>query len=289
MAAAATPRTRHRAGLAGWILLLLAALLVATAFDDPRLATPAVTDLQAWGAWLTASDPVFVTAALVRLLLVGITWYLLGATTVLLVARLTDSLAMLRVAEALAVPLVRRVVAAGLGMGLAASMVTATSGAHGHTARARAAGGPPSAVVASTDADPPSMRRAPSAAAPAPAPAMVVRVDATDEAASPRPANGRQTTGPAMLVAPADEDADVAAPARKVGSGTWTVRSGDHLWHVADQVMTDHLGRSPTDQEIVPYWRRLVTHNRSRLPDPDNPDLVLPGLVLQLVDPSAAP
>ena len=168
MAAAATPRPRHRAGLAGWILLLLAALLVATAFDDPRLATPAVTDLQAWGAWLAASDPVFVTAALVRLLLVGITWYLLGATTVLLVARLTDSLAMLRVAEALAVPLVRRVVAAGLGMGLAASMVTATSGAHGLTARARAAGGPPSAVVASTDADPPSMRRAPSAAGLAP-------------------------------------------------------------------------------------------------------------------------
>jgi hypothetical protein len=290
MATAAPHRIRHLAGLAGWILLLVAALVVATAFDDPRLTTPAVTNPQLWGQWLAASDPVFVTASVVRLLLVGITWYLLGTTTILLVARLSDSLAMLRVAEALAVPVVRRVVATGLGVGLAASMVAATSGAEGGAGRVRAAGGPISVVAASSDTAPPSMWRTRTSTGSVTAPTMVLLAERPGHAASSPPVAGASEGGPAMRMAPADQYGEEEAANSSSGDdATWMVRSGDHLWHIAAHVVANHLGREPADREIARYWRRLVAHNRWRLPDPGNPDLVLPGFVVELLPPGTTP
>jgi nucleoid-associated protein YgaU len=69
----------------------------------------------------------------------------------------------------------------------------------------------------------------------------------------------------------------------------WQVRPGEHLWAVAEQVLGQAWGRPATDTEIDPYWRALVAANRSRLPDPDNPDLVYPGEVLTVPPPPAEP
>ena len=41
----------------------------------------------------------------------------------------------------------------------------------------------------------------------------------------------------------------------------------------------------PTDAEIDPYWRRLIEHNRDRLIDPANPDLIHPGQVFETPTP----
>lgn len=75
-----------------------------------------------------------------------------------------------------------------------------------------------------------------------------------------------------------------AAPA-----ATWTVRPGDHLWRVAEEVLTAAWGRPPTDREITPYWRDVVEANRPRLPDPRNPDLIWPSMELTVPPPPAPP
>lgn len=89
-------------------------------------------------------------------------------------------------------------------------------------------------------------------------------------------------TGPTML-----RTRSAVAHTTAVGEdhATWTVQSGDHLWHIAATVMGEHLDRRAADDEVTPYWTRLIEANRDRLPDPDNPDLVLPGLVLTVPSP----
>ena len=57
----------------------------------------------------------------------------------------------------------------------------------------------------------------------------------------------------------------------------WTVEPGQCFWSIAEAVLTEHLGRPPTDPEVVPYWRRLIEANRNELAHRDNPDLVFPG------------
>jgi nucleoid-associated protein YgaU len=61
------------------------------------------------------------------------------------------------------------------------------------------------------------------------------------------------------------------------------------LTRITRQVLGQAWGRPATDAEIDPYWRALVAANRSRLPDPDNPDLVYPGEVLTVPPPPAEP
>jgi hypothetical protein len=41
----------------------------------------------------------------------------------------------------------------------------------------------------------------------------------------------------------------------------------------------------PTDAEVDPYWRAVIARNRSRLRDPSNPDLIVPGFVVDLPTP----
>ncbi len=61
---------------------------------------------------------------------------------------------------------------------------------------------------------------------------------------------------------------------------TWTVAPGDSFWSVAERLVAQASKRAPSDAEIAPYWRQLVEHNRSRLRDPANADLLFPGQVL---------
>lgn len=65
-------------------------------------------------------------------------------------------------------------------------------------------------------------------------------------------------------------------------SDRWVVAPGDHLWGIAEETLADHLGRPPTDAEVVPYWRLVIEANRDRLVHRDDPDLILPGQELVL-------
>jgi hypothetical protein len=57
------------------------------------------------------------------------------------------------------------------------------------------------------------------------------------------------------------------------------------LWVIAAAVVAAHLGRSPSDQEVAPYWLSVIAANRSRLPDPADPGLLFPGDTVLLPSP----
>ena len=79
------------------------------------------------------------------------------------------------------------------------------------------------------------------------------------------------------------------APPMDQATDRWVVAPGDHLWGIAEETLADHLGRAPTDAEVVPYWRLVIEANRDRLVHRDDPDLILPGqeLVLPPVGPAS--
>jgi nucleoid-associated protein YgaU len=89
------------------------------------------------------------------------------------------------------------------------------------------------------------------------------------------------TDGEATLrLLPAVDDAAAAAPAPALEQ--WVVQRGDHLWSIAESHLSEVLGRAPTDAEITPYWRLVVEHNRPRLSNPSEPDLIFVGEVYEL-------
>lgn len=86
---------------------------------------------------------------------------------------------------------------------------------------------------------------------------------------------------PAPVVQP-----PVGPPVESIGSDhpqavEVVVAPGDHMWGLAKAHLGDAIGRSPTNAEISPYWRRVVEANRDRIRSGD-PDLIFPGEVLIL-------
>ena len=61
-----------------------------------------------------------------------------------------------------------------------------------------------------------------------------------------------------------------------------TVDVEDSFWSIAEQLVRIQLGRTPADDEVLEPWLALIAANRDRLDDPDNPDILHPGLVLRL-------
>ncbi|MDQ2826434.1 MAG: hypothetical protein M3Y04_05685, partial [Actinomycetota bacterium] len=74
-------------------------------------------------------------------------------------------------------------------------------------------------------------------------------------------------------------------PAPDRSADRWTVAPGQCFWSIAESVLSTHLGRSPTDAEIVPYWERLIDANRAELAHWDNADLIFPGQVFAVPSP----
>lgn len=168
-------RVREMLPLAAWVAALVAALVAFTAMGSGPLAAPALTDPGSWSAWAAGRDPVIATAAVLRLVVLLLAWYLLGVTTVGAAARLARLTAMVRIADALSVPVVRRVLQSSLGVGLATAVAVSSTPVTG----ARP-GGPPPMMAAAAAQDvaedvagptPPRMRPLPPrepAAAPSP-------------------------------------------------------------------------------------------------------------------------
>ncbi len=89
-----------------------------------------------------------------------------------------------------------------------------------------------------------------------------------------------QPAGP--TVNPADHSGSVlsSAPAPEL----WEVRTGDSMWLIAEETLTDdlHGDEEITEETIAAYWRVLIEANQDRLIEPGNPDLILPGQELIL-------
>lgn len=73
----------------------------------------------------------------------------------------------------------------------------------------------------------------------------------------------------------------VALSGREADAATVTVVEGDHLWKISEQHLRTHLGREPTDPEVSPYWRKVISHNIGHLRSGD-PDLIYPGELIGL-------
>jgi hypothetical protein len=256
---------QDRAGVAplvAWCAFLVVVIAAFTALGSGALAAPPLTDPAAWADWAGRRDPFIAAAALLRVLVLALAWYLVGVTTIGIVARLTRAARLVRVADALTVPLVRRLLQGALGVGLATAVVAN-------------AGGP----VPAPDLD--HRAHAPIAGTVAAMDAVDVPTTVTMEPVADSAVVMESVDGAAVMEAVDDPAPDTAARHR--------IAAGEHLWGVAAATLDAHLGRAPDDAEVEAYWLRLVEANRDRLPDPANPDLVFPGMMVDLPDPDPNP
>jgi nucleoid-associated protein YgaU len=201
-------------------------------------------------AWLDERDAAEATFAVVRLLALALAWYLLATTAAGVLVRLARAGRLVAFADAVSVPAVRRLVEGAIGVSLAAAALTATGELTGTGHGARPA----------------------AAEAPAPEDVVMRRLpdEDRDEVVMRRLPDGQV---PPVAAVPAE----------------WTVEPGDHLWAVAEAVLTRAWLRPPSDAEATPYWLRLIEANRDRLADRENPDLVFPGQVMVVPPPPPPP
>ncbi len=247
--------------LLGWLASLGAGIVLFTALGGGPLEAPPLGTPSAWGAWAAERDAVTATIAILRLVVLALSWYLVAVTTIGLVARLTRAARLVRVADALSVPLIRQLLQGALGLTLAAGVVVSSSGA-APVAAARDGGSAPvtaTAVALTVDAEP----------QPPPATASMVAVEGV---------TARMVgLGPPGAAAEAVDE---------VGAGAeHEVAAGEHLWSIAAAHLSAHLGRPAADAEVVPHWEQLIELNRDRLANPDDPDLIFPGQRFVLPDP----
>ena len=132
----------------------------------------------------------------------------------------------------------------------AAPGTTATTTATGSTATASTAAGPTTTAV------------------PAPPTSAIIDAAVVSPVVSKPSAPSITTT---VVARPPGAPATTTVPA------TWTIARGEHLWFVAESVVTQALGADIHHGEIARYWRSLVDANRERLVDRDNADLVYAG------------
>lgn len=215
------------------------------------LAGPPLTDPGRWAAWLDGRDPLMAAFGLLRLVALGGLWYLAAVTVLGAGLRAAGAVRLVRVADRLTIGPVRRMLAGSVSLGLAASGVVAVAA--------------------------PAMRL----------PAAVAQTSTTSTSTStvPPATVTMHRLGPAEppAVSPVPEVTQISTPAP--AADRWTVKPGECFWTIAEDVLAEHLGRTPTDAEIVPYWRRLIEANRSELAHHDNPDLIFPAQVFVLPAP----
>jgi nucleoid-associated protein YgaU len=265
--------------LVAWVTFLLVVALPMGGLRRGVLAPPSLTEPGSWAGWVSGRTPVEAAFAVLGLAMTILAWYLLVATVLVAAAQLGRAGRLVSVAEVLTLPVVRRAVHAMLGLGLASSSVAGL---------AVASAGPPSGGSTWL------------------APAGGDLVVAFAPGGEPQPGEPARSEGrcaddadsadgaPVMRRLPAEgagdeagEDATVMpATEPEVWSGEWKVEAGDHLWSMATQVLERTVGHPSSDDEVATYWRRLVEANLDRLADPANPDLIFPGQVLAVPDPS---
>lgn len=263
--------------LLAWTAVLALGLRGLHALGPGPLGVP-LSSADDLSAWLDRTPPEVMAVALVRLVALAAGWYLAVCTLAL---TLTRPVGRTRVASAAAratPAIVRRIVAGGGGLGLAAgtlvgalpSTIVAPAPLAPRPAAASVVGamgdpGPPTATMTRRPRDIPTavMTRLPAEDTPA---AAMKRLPATDAPRASRSPPARAT-----------RELPDAPP-------SWTVEPGDSFWSIAAETLAQ-AGEAPTDRRVLGYWRRVVEANRGRLLDAGNPDLLVPGQELVLPDP----
>ena len=213
-------------------------------------------------AWLDHRDGAVVAFALLRVLALGFGWYLLVVTAVGGAARSLQLPRATSLVERLTVPFAR-----GLLGGVAALGVMA---------------GPPAVPPHSADvmvelsADQTATTVTAEPEAPDHA-TLHLLPDAEEQVPTTSPATATATaTGPAQ--APAPE----RSPLLPDHQDTWVVQRGESFWSIATDHLADVGGHDVSERDVGSYWRELIEHNRSRLVNPNDVDLLFTGQVLEL-------
>jgi hypothetical protein len=277
-------RRRSRWALVAWSLSLGLTIAGFTALGSGPLAAPPVSDPGAFGAWLDGREPVTAAVALLRLVVLALAWYLLAVTVLAVLARCTRAVRVIRFADALAVPAVRRLVRGAVGVSLATGMVASSTAAVASPLPADP-GVPPGARTGMVALDDPSPDHRPGEEVPDPetTPMVDLGPPAThlDPAEDDHDAGDEDVAG-AVGVEVGGDHPEGGGASEGGGGAEHTVTSGEHLWAIAAATLADELGRAPSEGEVVPYWQQLIATNRDVLADPANPDLLFPGQLLTL-------
>lgn len=272
MSPASRPSGRGRS--AGALLLLSGlALIGLTRLRDRLPPSPPVTDPRRWPRWAADLDPLDAAAGAVRTFLIAVAAYLLVVAVAALVARRRPD-----------GPFARgvRVVTPRL---LTFTLVGSLAGSPSALAVPRTAEDiwmEHLEVVddlADHDLEHPGTRLptgvAPNGPATDPDP---VPETLDPPAALPKaPPVAHQTfRGSTLSLDSAEHRTE-----REIAAGAHVVLDGEHLWGIAADTVSAATG-STDPHDVAAYWIELIEANRHRLPDPRNPDLIHPGMRVDL-------
>lgn len=247
--------------LIGWIFLFgwigfLVAIIVVLGTMDLGLSTPTeIFEPSTWLAWVQTHTAFEVFVVLARVVVLVLGCYLL-VTSILLVSTQANPTGLAaRLVDYVALPALRR----GLRLMVVPAIVGTTAIGPGFVA----------APVGASSGDP-TVQTAPGAVPP-----MMTRVDKTGADNEPTATTSATTTvRPPIVMAVPTEQAKTPIALIVQGEREWKVQPGDHLWGIAEKVMTE-VGVADTDHpRIARYWETLVAANRDRLVDQANPDLI---------------
>lgn len=282
------------AGLLAAVILLLgrvpAPLSVVESVAAPMVGSGSWSQL--WTA-LNAQDPLLVVFTAGRAVLLLLAWYQLGLVLLGCLARLVRLGRLLATVELLTLPPLRRLLWGAVGLSMSVGGLPAPAGAlPAPPATLSAAPAPPGVLGpealphGSTSARPaaPGGRRSRAA----PAVLLPPGADGSPVVSRRRPRALRppRAQNPAGSSATDAERQRPDAPSGREHS--WTVQPGDHLWAIAEATVRQ-IRPAAGREEVASYWLRLVERNRPRLPDPANPDLILPGMQVRLPPIEAGP
>lgn len=301
-------RVRAAVALLLW-LGLLTGILAGLHGLGGVLAPPPMTEPAGLEEWIEGRHPAEAAFALLRLVGLGAAWYLLGATVLSTLVRASRVRVAIRAADVFTVASVRRLTNAVAGVTVAAATVSPIADmvfAGGHSLSPRQievitllaqanTSRPTEEPIVGTETGEgdagggsgvPSTPEVDGGGVESRALPTLRRLPDGPETTQPEPR--RHPGQPGRPAAPAGAPAPAPlSPPPPVDR--WEVKPGQHFWSVAESLLASMWLRPPSDEEVDPYWRRLVAANRSILRDPDNPDLLYPGQVIAVPTPPPAP
>lgn len=254
-----------RLRLVAWTLGL-GATLWSLHLVGPRagLTLPSPVRPADWAAWVDEVGTAVALAGMLRMLALGLAWYLVLVTILAAASHRPDEGASEGAWTRLAPRFVRSMIGSA-GLFTAASLTLTAS---------PLLVPPASTATASAERSQATMagRTVETSAVP-----LSIEPLTAGETVDPDASAGREP----MTVEP--WSFDLGPLAEPEGALTWVVEPGDHLWHIAAETIAER-GSAADDDSIHRYWLDLIEHNRDRLVDPSNPDLIYPGQEFVLPD-----
>jgi hypothetical protein len=283
--------------LVGWMLAVALGLVLLAKMGHTTLPPPPADDPRTALDWARSTPPLLAAGSLLRLAATVLGWYLLATAAAGAAARLLALRRAVTALDRVTLPAVRLLLHHALGVGLAAQLGLLPSAAAASEPQAAVAAMralPDQTATMTALADAPRATASMTALAhPAPHRTTTMRAlpDQTatmtaspavpaGPAATP-PANATMTAAP-EAAPPATATITAAADPADPPGATWLVRPGDHLWSIAEVVVAFSGGDHRSERDVAAYWERLIEANRVNLVHPGQPDLILPGQVLDL-------